>query len=67
MRLNRLTKLVESLFEGSYSKGLRVLGSSTQKVQELPKAGGEGDGRKRDNCELMARQTDQFNITGKYT
>jgi hypothetical protein len=33
----------------------------------LPKAGGEGDGRKRDNCELMARQTDQFNITGKYT
>lgn len=63
-RLDGLAKILEPVFEARNAKGWRAVGSSAQNVHEEPKAGDEGDDRKRDNCELMTRQADQFNTYG---
>ena len=70
VRLNRFRKIGEAVFEGGYAKCWPAAGSGSQHVQQEPKTGDQGDGRKCEDCELMTRQADQFNIycaTGRCT
>jgi hypothetical protein len=61
---NRFANLSEAIFESGDTVGLFGVGSGTQNVQQEPKTGHKRDGRERQNCEFMARQTDQFNTKG---
>src|ERR1700722_5501227 len=67
VRLNRLAKVVEAVFEGRDAEGFGAARGGAQNVQQKPKTGNKRDGREREDCEFIARQADQFNITGRYT
>ncbi len=62
--LNVLRKSLNRFSKAATPKAWVLLGSGSQNIQQEPKAGDERDGRERQNCELMARQADQFNTTG---
>jgi hypothetical protein len=60
-RMNQFAKIVEPAFEGRDAQNLAAMVGGPHHIQQEPETGHQSDGRKRQNCKLMARQADQFN------
>jgi hypothetical protein len=63
--VDQLAKIVEPVFECRNAYELAAMVGGPHHIQQEPETGNQRDGRKRQNCKLMARQADQFNTAAK--